>query len=113
LLNPEAVQPSDPKWRDLNDEHLGIARQYMKALKTVRAAVEALLQDDARALGTAASLAEIVLALKRILELKPGALVATQVILELDDLMVKLAERLEADPMFERALRELLETKTK
>jgi integrase/transcriptional regulator with XRE-family HTH domain len=46
LLNPDVVQPSDPKWRGLNEEHLAVARQYAMALKIKRTAVELLLVDD-------------------------------------------------------------------
>jgi transcriptional regulator with XRE-family HTH domain len=111
LLYPKAMQPVDPLWRDLNDEHLAIARLYMKALKRVRTAVETLLTDEASARTTAADLAEMVLALKRVADHDPGVVARTGALLELDDLLVQLGQRLETDPTFESALRELLNAK--
>jgi hypothetical protein len=42
---PRPVQPTDPRWEGLHDEHLEIARHYMRARKQVRACVELLLDD--------------------------------------------------------------------
>jgi hypothetical protein len=100
LLNPETRQRLDPKWKDLNDEHLTIARQYMKAFKGARAAVEAILGDEVNAAEMSNDLADIVLAIqedqKRL------------------DLWTDVIECLAADPTFEPALRELIEkTRTK
>jgi len=100
LLNPEAVRPSDPRWKDLNDDHLMIARQYMKALKTQRTAVEVLLVDDLAGTGISTELAEMVLMLQEDLKLL--------------QLWTEVLECLEFDATFERALRELIEkAKTK
>ncbi len=99
LLHPEVMQPLDPKWEDLNnDEHLAIARQYMKALKATRAAVEAILAATARNRETVNELAEMVLALQEDRKLW--------------QLWVAVQDRLEANPTFERELEELIE-KTK
>jgi len=95
LLHPEAVQPTDPKWRDLNDEHLAIARQYMKAFKVARSAVEAILADDASVREMSNDLAEIVLSIQQDQQRL--------------DLWTDVVECLYADPKFERALRELID----
>jgi transcriptional regulator with XRE-family HTH domain len=108
LLHPDTVRATDPKWQDLNDEHLAIARQYMKAYKAVRRAVEVLLADDAAARKTMTDLAEMVLALHRVAASDPAVLAGTEVLLGLDDVLVQLAKRLDADPTFERTLRDLL-----
>jgi transcriptional regulator with XRE-family HTH domain len=100
LLHPEALQPLDDRWRDLHDEHLLVARQYMKARKVPRAAVELLLIDELAGPGMPTELAEVVIALHQDPKL-----------LELwDDVM----ECLESEEHFERALQELIvRTKTK
>ena len=67
LLQPEslAIAPSDPRYSDLNHEHLKIARRYMRAVDSVRAAVKLLLSDDDAA---AEEYAEILMGLKRLSE---------------------------------------------
>lgn len=40
---PKPVTPNDPLLEGLNDEHLGVARAYMRARKRVRTCVEILL----------------------------------------------------------------------
>ena len=40
---PRSLTPADPLLKDLNEEHLEIARQYMRARKRVRAAIETIL----------------------------------------------------------------------
>jgi hypothetical protein len=42
---PKTLTPTDPLLKDLNDEHLEIARRYMRARKRVRTAIELLLGD--------------------------------------------------------------------
>ena len=42
---PKTLTPTDPLLKDLNDEHLDIARRYMRARKRVRTAIELLLSD--------------------------------------------------------------------
>lgn len=41
--DPRAVAPTDPLLKDLNEEHLEIARSYMRARKRVRTCIEVLL----------------------------------------------------------------------
>lgn len=96
LLYPPAMQPVDPKWQGLNDEHLTIARQYALALKVKRTAVEVILVDDLAGTGISTELAEIVLALHE----DPKWL----------QLWTDVVECLEADAKFERALREVIDT---
>jgi len=43
---PQALQPTHPLLQDLHEEHLEIARRYMRARKHVRAGVELFLDDQ-------------------------------------------------------------------
>lgn len=65
LLHPEStpVNPSDPRFADLNREHLQIARRYMRAVDLVRGAVKLLLSDDD---AIAEEYAEALMGLKRL-----------------------------------------------
>jgi transcriptional regulator with XRE-family HTH domain len=44
---PQVAAPSDPLLKDLNEEHLEIARSYMRARKRVRTCIELLLTHPA------------------------------------------------------------------
>jgi transcriptional regulator with XRE-family HTH domain len=110
LLHPEIVPPPNALLKDLNKEHLGIARLYMKAYKTVRAAVEILLVDDASRAEIIIEMAEVVLALKEATDRDVEAAAWTAVLLlEQGDLITPLARRLSDDPAFEQTLRDSLE----
>jgi transcriptional regulator with XRE-family HTH domain len=112
VLHPETVPPPSEWLRDLNKEHLAIARLYMKAYRTVRAAVEVLLGDEA-VVETATDIAEVVLALKGAADRDPEIVSWTEfLILDRGDLLVALAKRLNADPMFEQGLRDRLDEAT-
>ena len=108
----KTVPPPSEWLRDLNKEHLAIARLYMKAYKTVRAAVEVLLGDEA-VVEITIDIAEVVLALKSAADRDPEiASWAEFLILDRGDLLVALAKRLNADPMFEQGLRDRLDEAT-
>jgi len=48
LLKPDdVITPSDPRLADLNEEHLEVARSYMRARRDVRKGVEVLLSHPA------------------------------------------------------------------
>jgi transcriptional regulator with XRE-family HTH domain len=49
---PKTVAPTDPRYVDLHEEHLDIARRYMRGRKRTRAAVELLLDQPEDALAT-------------------------------------------------------------
>lgn len=107
ILHPETVPPPSEWLRDLNKEHLWIARLWMKAYKTVREAVEVLLVDDPNRTEITVEMAEVVLALK---EAAPEIAAWTAfLLLERGDLVAPLAQRLDADPAFEQTVRGLLE----
>jgi transcriptional regulator with XRE-family HTH domain len=104
LLNPGTVQPTDPKWRDLNEDHLEIARLYMKARRSVRAAVEILLADETGARETTIKLAELVLAIKEAADREQATLWAIELLLEERGLMVEIARCVDEDLDGVRAL---------
>jgi transcriptional regulator with XRE-family HTH domain len=109
LLHPEAVPPPNELVRDLNAEHLDIARRYMKAFNSVREAVEVLLADETTP-GIVSDMADVVLALKRASDLEREIAFWTEsFLLDRADLLVDLAQRLNADPTFEEVLRDLLD----
>jgi len=108
-LHPETIPSTvDPQWQDLNREHLAIARLYMKAYKTVREAVEALLVDDSSRVEITIEMAEVVLALKEATDPHIASWIAF-LLLERGDIVVPLARRFNDDPAFEQAVRDLLE----
>jgi transcriptional regulator with XRE-family HTH domain len=110
VLHPEIVPPPSELLKDLNKEHLGIARLYMKAYKTVRAAVEILLVDDPSRAEIIIEMAEVVLALKEAADRDSDIAAWTAFLfLERGDLIAPLARRLNDDPAFEQTLRETLE----
>ncbi len=110
LLHPELVPPPSELLKDLNKEHFGIARLYMKAYKTVRAAVEILLVDDPSRAEILVEMAEVVLALKEATDRDPDIAAWTAFLfLERGDLIVPLARRLNDDPAFEQTLRDSLD----
>ena len=47
LLKADEIAPTDPRLDDLNEEHLEIARSYMRARRDVRRGVEVLLSHPA------------------------------------------------------------------
>jgi transcriptional regulator with XRE-family HTH domain len=111
LLHPEIVEPLDPKWQDLNEDHLEIARRYMKARTRVREAVEMLLAEETGPpRETTIKLAELVLTIKEAADHDHAVIRALVVLLEDTSLLVEIAGRVDADP---DALRELLNTKPK
>jgi transcriptional regulator with XRE-family HTH domain len=113
LLNPDTVQPPDPKWRDLNREHLEIARRYRNAYKTVRTAVEWLLDDNPEMGEAPVAFADLVMAIQRAAEGDAVVLDAILVLIERRGLLTAIAKRLEADPLFEDRLRALINNKLK
>jgi transcriptional regulator with XRE-family HTH domain len=109
VLHPEIVPPPSKLLKDLNNEHLGIARLYMKAYKTVRAAVEILLVDDPSRAEILIEMAEVVLALKEATDRDADIAAWTAFLfLERGDLIVPIARRLNDDPAFEQTLRDSL-----
>jgi transcriptional regulator with XRE-family HTH domain len=103
VLHPDEERNAatiDPLIADLNQEHLGIARQYMRALNRQRQAVECLLQDTSDAV----VLAQMVLTVK----LDPALVEMFGGLVFRGDLLTRLAKRLEHDPKFEQSLREQL-----
>jgi transcriptional regulator with XRE-family HTH domain len=110
ILHPEIVPPPSELLKDLNHEHLGIARLYMKAYKTNRAAVEILLSDERHTVEIAADLAELVVTLKHTTP-HDAIVAATELLLTRSDLLMRVADRLESDPAFEGVLRKLVESK--
>jgi|KBSMisStandDraft_5_1062788.scaffolds.fasta_scaffold279034_2 hypothetical protein len=115
LLHPEVLRPVDPQWQDLNEDHLMIARRYMKARTIVRTAVEVLLAEDAGAVvvpidggarSRLAKLAELVLAIKEAADRDLDTLWAINLLLDERALMVEIAHCVDADP---DAVRELLD----
>jgi transcriptional regulator with XRE-family HTH domain len=110
LLHPEIVPPPSELLKDLNKEHFGIARLYMKAYKSVRAAVEILLVDDASRAEIIIEMAEVVLALKEATDRDSEIAAWTAFLfLERGDLIGPFARRLNDDPAFEQTVRDLLE----
>jgi transcriptional regulator with XRE-family HTH domain len=112
-LHPDTVPSTvDPQWKDLNREHLAIARHYMRAVKAVRAAVEALLTETVPAAISdelAEEIADVVIALKTASDRIPQVAYWTLQVLERGDLLANLARRLDQDPAFEEELRALID----
>jgi len=113
LLHPEAMRQVDPQWQDLNEDHLVIARRYMKARTSVRMAVEVLLAEDAGvvvpiesgARSRLAKLAELVLTIKEAADRDLDTLWAIDLLLDDRAFLVEIARRVDEDP---DAVRELL-----
>jgi transcriptional regulator with XRE-family HTH domain len=88
LLRPEdTLSPSDRRLEDLNDEHLDVARHYMRAKRLPRQAVEVLLSHPP----AEEALAKIVLRLatlppERIAELERWLFVAPHLLPLLEDM---------------------------
>jgi len=96
LLRAEKpVAPTDPLLRDLNEEHLEVARHYMRARKRVRAAIELLLAQPTE------QLSAVVLKLEG---LSADRLTQIEAILSIDDRLATLLDRVRqrvlSDPGF-------------
>jgi transcriptional regulator with XRE-family HTH domain len=80
-----ALSPTDPRLDDLNDEHLDIARSYMRAKRLPRQAIEVLLSHPA----TEDALSAILLRLhalppERVIELNRWQIVAPELFVILE-----------------------------
>ena len=110
LLNPEStmIAPSDPRYVDLNHQHLQIARRYMRAVDEVRAAVRVLLSDND---AVAEEFADLVLGLKRASDTArdpAGLRRGLQILIDHDELVQRLAQRFEDSPEFAALLLDLI-----
>lgn len=93
---------------DLNEEHLGIARGYMKAKRKPRQAVEVILEER-----TGEDLAQILLVIKELAATHPLDVLAILMAgLSRGDLLILVAERLARDPAFEALVRTQLSEPT-
>jgi len=94
----KSVAPSDPLLQDLNEEHLEIARSYMRARKRVRACIELLLTTEHAA---EEPLTTLVMKLNT---LSPDRLAQLDALVSTDDrtaqFIERVRQRLVADPHF-------------
>lgn len=103
---PKAVTASDPLLKDLNEEHLEIARSYMRARKRTRASIELLLNHPDEE-----HLTSVIIQLGK---LSPDALAQLETVLAagpgetIFGLMERIRQRLAIDPDFMKLLEESL-----
>jgi hypothetical protein len=96
---PKVVAATDPLLKDLHEEHLEVARSYMRARKRVRACVEVLLNDHPEE----EHLTRLFMKLEK---LPAERLARIEVVLgaEADDpieqLLTRVRRRIEADPTY-------------
>jgi transcriptional regulator with XRE-family HTH domain len=112
LLHPEStpIVSADPRFADLNYEHLKIARRYMRAVDVVRVAVKLLLSETASD-ALAEEFAELVLWLKRASEATrdPGDLTFwMRTLVDRPQVLQDLARRLDTEPGFEAKLLDIV-----
>lgn len=115
LLHPEtmAIAPSDPRYADLNHEHLAIARRYMRAVDVVRAGVRVLLSDND---AIAETYAEIVVGLRRASDTtrNPESFtLGLQILIDHPNLVQGLAYRLQDNPEFAAILLDFIKAPDK